>query len=58
MLYGLVFVAIFSCFALMYRHAARRAEDLELDPIELVEARVSRRTALKAFMTTAAVGVP
>lgn len=38
LLYGLGFVLIFTVVSLMYRHAARRAEVLNLDPSELREA--------------------
>ena len=42
-LYGLGFVLIFSTFALMYRHAARRASVLGLDAQELHDAHALKR---------------
>ena len=42
-LYGLGFVLIFATFALMYRHASRRATVLALDAHELHEAHMLKR---------------
>lgn len=41
--YGMGFAAIFACFALLYRHAARSASHLGLDPEQLHEARTLSR---------------
>ena len=43
LVYGLGFAAVFACYALMYRHAARRAGDLRLDAERLAEARMLSR---------------
>src|SRR5690606_3619829 len=41
--YGLGFVAVFACFALLYRHAARVAGALGLGPVERHEAQTLAR---------------
>ena len=51
--YGLGFAAVFACFALLYRHAARRASYLALTPHRLHEARMLGRH----YWILAAVGV-
>ena len=43
LVYGLGFAAVFACYALMYGHAARRADDLRLDAARLAEARMLAR---------------
>ncbi len=43
MLYSAGFVGVFLAFALLYRHAARRASMLELTPFALAEARFLHR---------------
>ena len=40
MVYGLGFVAVFSCLALLYAHAWARREELGLDAAERIEARI------------------
>jgi uncharacterized membrane protein len=58
MLYGLGFIAIFACFGLMYRHAHRRRETLELSPQECEEARfLCRHYLLFACVGVASVAV-
>ncbi|HXT20965.1 MAG TPA: TMEM175 family protein [Thermoanaerobaculia bacterium] len=41
--YGLGFLAVFGCFSLLYRHAARSASTLELTPWQLHEAQMLQR---------------
>ena len=43
LVYGMGFAAIFACFALLYRHAARSAHHLGLAPEQLHEARMLSR---------------
>jgi uncharacterized membrane protein len=51
--YGLGFSAVFACYALMYRHAARCAEELRLDAARLAEAQMLSRH----YWILSAVGV-
>jgi uncharacterized membrane protein len=51
--YSLGFAAVFACYALMYRHAARSAGELGLDAARLAEARMLSRH----YWILAAVGV-
>lgn len=38
-IYGLGFIAVFACLALLYRHAGARWRELDLDEVERLEAR-------------------
>ena len=43
LVYGLGFAAVFACYALLYRHAARQEKVLGLTPLQLHEARALSR---------------
>lgn len=52
-IYGLGFIAVFACFALLYAHAWARREELGLDAAEQVEA----RTWMIHYLIFVAVGL-
>ena len=46
MIYGIGFAAVFGLFVLMYRHAYAQRKELDLDPVELLETRISMQENL------------